>query len=114
DDANVPDRAGYDLAVGCAAKLDAVAILYRTIAEQSGSPRTAQTAEARAAAADAYRRQAINLGAPLAQGLNDTERAIAEAAREIQQAQAGQSFEDFAVWVGREADRCPPPPATGG
>ncbi len=114
DDVTVPNQAGYDQAVRCAAMLEATGALYATLAEEIGDSATAQRAASRASAGAAFRAEAINLGAPLAQGRNDTERAIAAVTTEIQQQQNRQPFEDFAVWLGREADRCPPAAAANG
>lgn len=110
EDVTVPDQAGYDQAVRCAAMLEATGALYATLAEGTADAPTAERAASRSATGAAFRAQAVNLGAPLAQGRNDTERAIANVAGEIQQEQNRREFTDFAVWLGREADRCPPPP----
>ena len=106
----VADRAGYDEAVRCAAFLEAVGIFYAALAEQSQDGPAAERASARSAAGAAFRVRAINLGAPLAKGRSDTERDIAAVASEIQREQGRRPFTDFAIWLGREADRCPRPP----
>lgn len=110
EDVTVPDQAGYDQAVRCAAMLEATGLLYGTLAKQTKDSQVAERAATRAAAGAAFRAKAINIGAPLAQGRDDTERAIAAVAEEIKQEHGRQPFTDFAVWLGREADRCPPPP----
>ncbi len=110
DPTTVPDQAGYDEAVRCAAFLEATGVLYTTLAGDMGNGPVAERAAARSAAGAAYRARAINLGAPLAQSRNNTESAIAEVAASIQQEQGRQPFIEFAAWLGRETDRCPPPP----
>ena len=106
------DAAGYDIAVRCQASFDAVARLYKILSEQAtGSDREemATTATQRSAAAEAYRGIARSVGAKMGRPGADIDAAIKSATAAVDAEFEKRPFEDFASWVGQEADRCPPP-----
>lgn len=108
------DAAGYGIAVRCQASFDAVARLYNVLSGQSsGSEREemAATATRRAAAAEAYRGIARSVGGHIGHSPEAIDAAIKAAAAAVDAEFRKRPFEDFATWVGEEADRCPPPPA---
>lgn len=108
------DAAGYDIAVRCQASFDAVARLYNVLSGQSsGSEREemAATATRRAAAAEAYRGIARSVGGHIGHSPEQIDAAIKAATAAVDAEFQKRPFEDFATWVGREADRCPPPSA---
>lgn len=108
------DAAGYEIAVRCQASFDAVARLYKVLSEQSsGSEREemAATATQRAAAAEAYRGIARSVGGHIGHPADQIDTAIKGAATAVDAEFQKRPFEDFATWVGQEADRCPPPSA---
>jgi len=108
------DAAGYDIAVRCQASFDAVARLYNVLSGQSnGSEREEMVATAtqRAAAAEAYRGIARSVGGHIGHAPEQIDAAIKAAAAAVDAEFQKRPFEDFATWVGQEADRCPPPSA---
>jgi len=105
------DTAGYDIAVRCQASFDAVARLYKVLSEQGGDAEMAATATQRAAAAEAYRGIARNVGGNIGHKPEQVGAAIKAAADAVDAEFQKRPFEDFAVWAGQEADRCPPPSA---
>ena len=110
------DAAGYEIAVRCQASFDAVARLYKVLSEQSGGSERAEmatTATQRAAAAEAYRGIARSVGAHIGHSPEQIDMAIKGAATAVDAEFQTRPFEDFATWVGQEADRCPPPSAQG-
>ncbi|MGN6691839.1 MAG: hypothetical protein ACTHJU_12925 [Sphingopyxis sp.] len=108
------DAAGYEIAVRCQASFDAVARLYNVLAGQSSGSEQAEmvaTAKQRAAAAEAYRGIARSVGAHIGHSSEAIDTAIKGAATAVDAEFQKRPFEDFATWVGQEADRCPPPAA---
>lgn len=108
------DAAGYDLAIRCQASFDAVARLYHVLSGQSsGSEREEMeaTATQRAASAEAYRGIARKVGGQVGHSPGQIDMAIKAAAGAVDAEFRKRPFEDFATWVGQEADRCPPPSA---
>lgn len=108
------DAAGYEIALRCQASFDAVARLYNVLSGQSGGSdreEMAATAKQRAAAAEAYRGIARNVGAHIGHSPEAIDTAIKDAATAVDAEFQKRPFEDFATWVGQEADRCPPPSA---
>lgn len=104
----------FTAAVDCHAKLVAVARLWNTLAD--GSTGTEQqemrdTASARDAAAVLYRSRADTMGTELGKTPEQVEEAVAAATTAVDGEFAAREFEDFAVWLGAEADKCPPPAA---
>lgn len=103
----------------CSAKLDAVSRFYRAVASQSSGDEAAEmsaTADQRSRGAFELRMRAEDRertasassqpGAGSAGSQVPTIIEETEAALEAERAR--QPFEDFAVWLGREADRCAP------
>lgn len=108
------DTAGYEIAVRCQASFDAVARLYKVLSEQAGGTDGAEmaaTATQRAGAAEAYRGIAHSVGAHIGHKPEQVDAAIKAAADAVDAEFQKRPFEDFAVWAGQEADRCPPPSA---
>lgn len=109
------NKAGYEIAVRCQASLDAVSRLYSALSNQSeGAEREEMGALAveRELAATNYRDIAQRVGAHIGHSKADIGKMIKAAHAAVQAEYDKRPFEDFAVWVGEEADRCPPPGRT--
>lgn len=108
------DAAGYEIAVRCQANFDAVARLYKILSEQSTESEPgemATLATQRGVAAEAYRTIARSVGAKMGRSGEEIDTALKGATAAVDAEFKKRPFEDFATWVGGEADRCPPPPA---
>ena len=98
-------------AVQCAVELQAVAQLpvsetESQVSEESDSP--AATSAEHAALADLYRGQAREIGESLAKSPADMALLYERAAAEIATQRKARAPDDYAAWVGGEADECPP------
>ena len=103
---------GFQAAVDCHAKLVAVARLWNTLADNSSGSEQQEmrdTATARDAAATLYRSQADTMATSLGKTSDQVEEAVATATAAVDSEFENREFEDFAVWLGGEADKCPPP-----
>jgi len=103
---------GFTASVDCHAKLVAVARLWNTLADNSEGAEQQEmrdTATARDAAATLYRTQADTMGTELGKTPEDVEAAVTAATAAVDSEFEAREFEDFAVWLGAEADKCPPP-----
>lgn len=106
-------ESGFAHAAACYARLAAVSRLFSVIAEDSiGAERAdmAARASSRLAASGRYRSIASELGSGLGRSASDIERALRTADGEVERQHASMPFEEFMIWLGREADGCPPPP----
>lgn len=94
----------------CVAKLGAVSRLYRAVASQSSGDQAAEmsgradqrdraASDMRMRAEEAERAASSPGSAGVAQVIRETEAALEDERRQ-------RPFEDFAVWLGRESDRC--------
>ena len=94
----------------CASTLDAVANLYSAIASQSSgadAEEMSRTASARSSAAREFDARAIDLASALPNAPPNLVGQLMSARNEqLEQERQRQPFEDFAVWLGREADQC--------
>ncbi len=105
---------GFARAAACYARLSAVSRLFSVIAEDStGADRDdlMGRASSRLAASGRYRSIASELGAGLGRSASDIEAALRAADDEVERQRTGMPFDEFMIWVGREADGCPPSPA---
>ena len=98
-------------AVQCAVELQAVARLpvsetESQVSEESDSP--GATSAEHAALADLYRGQAREIGESLAKSPADMALLYERAAAEIATQRKARAPDDYAAWVGGEADECPP------
>jgi hypothetical protein len=106
-------EAGFRQLAECAAMMEAVSRLYNAIASREQGARAEEmrrTASARGLAAFDFETSASSLGASLGKTQADIERIKRERHARLEQERARQpDFGEFAIWLGREADRCPPP-----
>jgi hypothetical protein len=96
-------------AVDCAATFESVATLYRVIGEsKSGAERDRMTrsSEDRAGAARIMAASAAEIGTELGMSQEDVRTRLLQARQRLQQESRTGDFADFAVRMGREADRC--------
>jgi hypothetical protein len=104
---------GFRQLAECAATMEAVSRLYNAIASREQGARADEmrrTASARGLAAFDFETSASSLGVPLGKTQADIDRIKRERHAQLEQERARQpDFGEFAVWLGREADRCPPP-----
>jgi hypothetical protein len=99
----------FTRATDCAATFESVATLYRVLGEtKSGAEgdRLAQSAGQRAAAARQMATRAAAIGAELGMTQEDVRARLLQARQRLQQESRVGDFGDFAVRMGREADRC--------
>jgi hypothetical protein len=99
----------------CAAKMEAVGRLYRAIASQSSGEQAAQMnsrASQRGRAGFELRIKAEQseraADASSGPGKSQVPTIIRETEATLEAERSRQPFEDFAIWLGREADRCAP------
>ena len=105
-------ESGFTAAVDCHAKLVAVARLWNTLADNSTGAEQQEmrdTASSRDAAAVLYRSQADTMATELGKTPEQVEEAVTAATAAVDAEFEARAFEDFAVWLGGEADKCPPP-----
>jgi hypothetical protein len=106
-------EAGFRQLAECAATMEAMSRLYNAIASREQGARAddmRRTATARSVTAFNLELNASNLGASLGRTQADLERIKRERHAQLEQERARQpDFGEFAVWLGREADHCPPP-----
>jgi len=106
-------EAGFRQLAECAATMEATSRLYNAIASREQGARADEmrrTASARGLAAFDFETGASSLGVSLGKTQADIERIKRERHARLEQERARQpDFGEFAVWLGREADRCPPP-----
>ena len=106
-------EAGFRQLAECAATMEAMSRLYSAIASREQGARADEmrrTASARGLAAFDFETSASSLGASLGKTPADIERIKRERHAQLEQERARQpDFGEFAVWLGREADHCPPP-----
>jgi hypothetical protein len=106
-------EAGFRQLAECAATMEAMSRLYNAIASREQGARADEmrrTASARGLAAFDFETSASSLGASLGKTPADIERIKRERHAQLEQERARQpDFGEFAVWLGREADHCPPP-----
>jgi len=105
-------ESGLATAIGCSAHLGAASRLFSALAEQSnGAERQdlANRAASRGAAADQYQALAHRLAGEIGQSADVTSQAFAQAEAAIESEFNTREFTDFAVWIGEQADQCPPP-----
>jgi len=105
-------EAGFATAANCYAQLGAVSRLFSAIAEQSsGAERQdlADRAVSREFAANQYQLLANRLAGEIGQSAEVTDQAFKQAEAAVEREFNAREFEDFAVWVGEQADQCPPP-----
>ena len=104
---------GFRQLAECAATMEAMSRLYTAIASREQGARgedMRRTASARGLAALDFEMSASSLGSSLGKTPADVERIKRERHAQMEQERARQpDFGEFAVWLGREADRCPPP-----
>lgn len=96
-------------AIDCAATFESVATLYRVIGEsKSGAERDRMTrsSEDRAGAARIMAASAAEIGSELGMTQADIDARLRAARQRLQQESRAGDFADFAVRMGREADRC--------
>lgn len=104
-------EAGFTTAANCYVQLGAVSRLFSSIAEQSeGAERQemADLAVARELAANQYQIMANRLAEEIGQSAEVTNQAFNQAQAAVDREFGAREFQDFAVWVGEEADKCPP------
>jgi len=93
--------------------MEATSRLYTAIASGEQGPRADEmrrTASARGLAAFDFETSASTLGTSLGKTQADVDRIKRARHAQLEQERARQpDFGEFAVWLGREADRCPPP-----
>jgi len=105
-------EAGFTTAANCYVQLGAVSRLFSALAEQSeGAERQemADLAIARELAADQYQLMANRLAEEIGQSAEVTNQAFNQAQAAVDREFGAREFQDFAVWVGEQADQCPPP-----
>jgi len=106
-------EAGFRQLAECAATMEAMSRLYTAIASREQGARADEmrrTASARGLAAFDFETSASTLGTSLGKTQADVERIKRERHAQLEQERARQpDFGEFAVWLGREADHCPPP-----
>jgi hypothetical protein len=106
-------EAGFRQLAECAATMEAMSRLYTAIAsrEQGGrAEEMRRTASARGLAAFDFETSASSLGTSLGRTQADVDRIKQERHAGLERERARQpDFGEFAVWLGREADHCPPP-----
>ena len=105
-------EAGFATAIGCSARLGAASRLFAALAEQStGAEKQdlADRAASRGAAAEQYHALATRLAGELGQSPDATGEAFEQAEAAIDSEFETREFTDFAVWIGEQADQCPPP-----
>ena len=106
-------EAGFRQLAECAATMEAMSRLYDAIASREQGARADEmrrTGSARRIAAFDFQMSASTLGTRLGKTEADIERIKRERHAQLEQERARQpDFGEFAVWLGREADRCPPP-----
>ena len=96
-------------ATDCAATFESVATLYRVMSDtKSGAERDrmTQSAEQRGAAARQMATRAAAIGTELGMPEADVRARLLQARQRLQQESRVGDFGDFAVRMGREADRC--------
>jgi hypothetical protein len=101
--------AQFARATDCAATFESVATLYRVMSEtKSGAERDrmTQSSEQRAAAARQMATRAAAIGTELGMAQEDVRARLLQARQRLQQESRVGDFGDFAVRMGREADRC--------
>lgn len=99
----------FSRATDCAATFESVATLYRVMSEtKSGEERDrmTQSSEQRAAAARQMATRAAAIGTELGMAQEDVRARLLQARQRLQQESRVGDFGDFAVRMGREADRC--------
>ena len=97
----------------CSSKLEAVARLFSAIASQGSDAQSQEMLTRsldRQSAAMRFQQRANQLAQSTADGgaNPEVERIRTETAARLEAERARQPFEDFAVWLGREADGCAP------
>ena len=106
-------EAGFRQLAECAATMEAMSRLYTAIASREQGARgedMRRTASARGLAALDFEMSASSLGSSLGKTPADVERIKRERHAQLERERARQpDFGEFAVWLGREADHCPPP-----
>lgn len=106
-------ESGFRQLAECAATMEAMSRLYTAIASREQGARADEmrrTASARGLAAFDFETSASSLGASLGKTQADIERIKRDRHAQLEQERARQpDFAEFAVWLGREADHCPPP-----
>lgn len=98
----------YHSAAQCSAKMEAVSALYAAIASSSSGDTATQmreTADLRATAARVLKAKAEEYAGDAS---GEVATIIAETREMIEANQESMAFEDFASWVGKEADGCAP------
>lgn len=109
-EASLTGEARFRRLAECSATVEALSHLYDAIASQEQGARKAdllQTAEARRSAATILELDAFTAGRPLGRTTADIARIKTETRASIEAERARQrDFGDFAIWLGREADRC--------
>lgn len=101
--------AQFAQATDCAATFESVATLYRVMGEtKSGEERDrlTQSSEQRAAAARQMAARAAAIGTELGMAQADVRARLLQARQRLQRESRVGDFGDFAVRMGREADRC--------
>jgi hypothetical protein len=96
-------------AIDCAATFESVATLYRVIGEsKSGAERDrmTQSSSDRAGAARLMAASAAEMGTELGVTQEDVRARLLQARQRLRQESRTGDFADFAVRMGREADRC--------
>jgi hypothetical protein len=101
--------AQFTQAIDCAATFESVATLYRVLGEtKSGAERDrlTQSSDQRGAAARQMATRAAAIGAELGMARADVEARLLQARQRLREESRVGDFGDFAVRMGREADRC--------
>jgi hypothetical protein len=99
----------FTRATDCAATFESVATLYRVMSDtKSGADRDrmVQSSEQRAAAARQMATRADAIGTELGMAQTEIRARLLQARQRLQQESRVGDFGDFAVRMGREADRC--------
>jgi hypothetical protein len=99
----------FTRATDCAATFESVATLYRVMGEtKSGEERDrmTQSSEQRAAAARQMATRAAAIGTELGMAQDDVRARLLQARQRLREESRVGDFGDFAVRMGREADRC--------
>lgn len=114
DKADASPSAGmtFETAIKCQADLTAVARIYSVLGTQeTGEKRDAMTAAAskRDAAAAYYGDLAKKLGTAAGRSEAEVTAAATAADAAIKVESDKRPFEEFAVWIGGESDKCAPP-----
>lgn len=107
-------EAGFTTAANCVAQLTAVSRLYTVLANRgsgAGSDDFTNRAAMRELAADYFREIATRIGGEIGKSPDAIQEGLAAADAAVQGEYEKREFQDFAVWVAGEADKCPPPEA---